>query len=181
MTLMMKEAPIRPAGSHYVNEKSARRAVELATPLIEAGLQDRSLVGSGFLHVVVLDPGLPPGQASFEQAILYEHSFGDRERWDADYAGFARAKARLSWQWAADSYRLQHGTPHLLHTGDSMLWGSVWLDGIVVGVSGAFPAYDEVYAGTIAYFLRALARGARAAEVERPLLEEPGTGETPLN
>lgn len=157
----------QPAGSHYVTADTARRAVELATPLIEAGRSDPRIVGSGFLYVVVMDPGLPPGLAAFEDAILYEQAFGDRERWDADYADFARAKARLSWTSGMDSHRLQSLAPHLLRTGDTLLWGSVCLDGIVVAASGAFPRYDEVFAGTVALFLRALAKEAREADADR--------------
>jgi hypothetical protein len=162
--------PDLPVGSHYINLKAAHQAVDFATPLIEAGLADPNVVGSGFLYIVIMDPGLKPRHVAFEEAILYEHAFGERQRWDADYAAFARAKARSSWLSEMDSYRLQH-SPHLLRDGDSLLAGGVWLDGIVVGVSGAFPYYDEVYASTIATFLRGLAREARQAEIERPILQ----------
>jgi hypothetical protein len=43
------------------------------------------------------------------------------------------------------------------------LWGSVVLDGLVVAVSGAEPAYDEALSGLIAMLLRAEAKMARAA------------------
>lgn len=165
--------PARATGSHYVNQQTARRAVELAMPMIEAGLGDRKIVGSGFLYLVVMDPGLPPGAAGFDEAILYEHAFGDRSSWDADYAAFARGKARLSWSTGLDSQRLQSASPHLLKAGDSLLWGSVWLDGIVVAASGAFPWFDEVYAGTVAFWLRALAKAAREAEQGRTELAPP--------
>lgn len=158
------EIPPRPGGSHYVSRETARRAVALAAPLIESARGDPGIVGSGFLYLVVMDPGLPPGRAAFEEAVLYEQAFGERERWDADYAAFARAKARLSWTHGMDSHRLQHVSPHLLRGGDSLLWGSVCLDGIVVAASGAFPRYDEVFAGTVALFVRALAREAREGQ-----------------
>ncbi|HEX6735300.1 MAG TPA: hypothetical protein VF096_10840 [Azonexus sp.] len=158
-------------GSHYINPKAARQAIDFATPLIEAGLSDRQVIGSGFLYIVIMDPGLRPGPVPFESAILHEHGFGERDRWDADYAAMARAKARSSWLSGMDSHRLQQSSPHLLRNGDTLLAGGIWLDGIVVGVSGAFPCYDEVYAMTIAVSLRALARQAREAEIERPILQ----------
>lgn len=101
------EAGATHAGSHYVTQETAKKAVAMAAPLIDASLGDRNIVGSGFLYLVVMDPGLPPGFADFEAAILHEQAFGARERWDADYAAFARAKARLSWTFGMDSHRLQ--------------------------------------------------------------------------
>ncbi|NTV09384.1 MAG: hypothetical protein HGA47_01245 [Zoogloea sp.] len=163
----------RPPGSHYVNRQTVRRAVELAMPMLEAAMGDPHIVGSGFLHIVVMDPGISPAEAAFEEAILFEQSLGDRQRWDADYAGFARAKARLSWSLGMDSHRVQSGLAHLLRKGDTLLSGSVWLDGIVVGVSGAFPWFDEAIAGTIAMWLRALARDAREGDDGRLALEAP--------
>lgn len=163
--------PKHPRGSHYVTRETAQRAVQMAMPMIEAGMADSRIVGSGFLYLVVMDPGLTPGMADFEEAILYEHAFGDRSKWDADYAAFARGKARLSWMNGMDSRRLQTLSPHLLREGDSLLWGSVWVDGIVVAASGAFPQFDEVYAGTVAYWLRALAKDAREADNGRLSLE----------
>jgi hypothetical protein len=165
--------PPRLGGSHYITRETARRAVDMAAPMIEAGMHNQRIVGSGFLYVVVMDPGRPPTEASFEEAILYEHAFGDRGRWDADYAAFARAKARLSWLAGMDTHRMQSMFPHLLHSGDTLLWGSVWLDGIVVGASGAFPWYDEVYAGVVALCLRALAKEAHELDSGRTVLEPP--------
>jgi len=152
------------SGSHYANREAARRAVALAAPMIEAARSDAAIVGSGFLYLVVMDPGLAPGSTAFEDAILLEEAFGDRSRWDADYAAFARAKARLSWETGLDSHRLQVQSPHRLKAGDSLLWGSVCVDGIVVAASGAFPCFDEVFAATVAYWLRAFAKAAREAE-----------------
>lgn len=168
MTTEPSDVAAGPGGSHYITRLAAQEAVAMATPLIEAGMRDPQIIGSGFLHVVVMDPGLPPGAAGFEEAILYEHSYGDREHWDADYAAFARGKAKLAWLHRMDSHRLQTEFPHLLRKGDSLLTGGVWLDGIVVAASGAFPWFDEVYAGTIALCLRALAREAREADGGRP-------------
>ena len=150
-------------GSRYADARAARQAIEMALPMLERAVQDRAVVGSGFLCIVVLDPALRPGMASFEQAVLVEHCIGDRSRWDADYAGFARAKARLSWLHGLDSQAVQAMRPHALTEGDSLLWGSVCLDGIVVGVSGAFPWFDEAFAMAVAANLRAVAKQRQAA------------------
>ena len=97
------------------------------------------------------------------QAVGDEQGFGrPPSEWDADYAGFARAKARLSWQTGLDSHVVQVLQPHLLRRDDTALWGSVNLDGIVVGVSGNEAAYDEAFAGAVAMLARALSRQERA-------------------
>jgi hypothetical protein len=66
-----------------------------------------------------------------------------------------------------DAHLVQASRAHALAEGDSLLWGAVCLDGIVVGVSGAFPWYDEAFAITVAGNLRAVAKAraetARAA------------------
>lgn len=122
-----------------IDPRLAARAVALASPLIESAMKEPRYGDSGFLHVVVLDPAARPGDTALEDAILYEFSFGDRSRWDADYAAFARGKAEAAWRSGADNPK-----------------GAVCLDGIVVGASGAFECFDRAYAGVVAQCLRAL-------------------------
>ena len=43
-----------------------------------------------------------------------------------------------------------------------LLWGAICLDGIVIGVSGAHPWYDEAFALAIAGWFRAEAKRAAA-------------------
>jgi hypothetical protein len=153
-------------GSPFANAAAARQAIDMALPMIEPAMRDPSVCGSGFLVIVVLDPGIAPGHASFDDAVLVEHCIGERSRWDADYAGFARAKARLAWTHGVDSCAVQSTRAHALREGDSLLWGSVCLDGIVVGVSGAEAWWDEAFATAVAANLRAIAK-ARHAEALR--------------
>lgn len=163
MTLTTTSAPAaRVHGSHFADASAARRAIDMALPMIESAMKDPQVCGSGFLYIVVMDPGLSPRDAEFNDAVLLEHAVGDRSRWDADYAGFARGKARLSWQHAAGSHEVQSARSHCLRHGDSVLWGSAWLDGIVVGVSGAHPWFDEAFATAIAANLRAIAKQRHA-------------------
>lgn len=151
-----------PAG--LVDAAMACRAVELALPLLERIVGDRALNGSGVLHLVVMDPARPPGEAEFEQAILYEHTVGKQPpQWDADYAGYARAKARVSWRCGSDALWVQACEPWRLRAGDTTLCGGIVLDGLVVAASGAEAAYDEAAALTVAGLLRALARTAAQA------------------
>ena len=155
--------------SFFIGRDVAEKAVGLALPMIHETMKRKEVGESGFLYIVVMDPLRTPATSSFEEAILYEHAVGDREKWDADYAGFARAKARLAWRTGMDSHLVQELRPQLLADKDTVLWGSIVLDGIVVGVSGANPWYDEAFAGTVAMCLRALAK-ASAADARRQVL-----------
>ncbi len=144
-----------------VDVDAARAAVALALPAVEFALRDPAAGDSGCLHIVVMDPLAPP-DCTFEQAILHEHSI-NRDGWDADYTRFARAKAYVSWRTGMDSHRVQASMPQRLQPGDTLLWGSVCMDGIVVAVSGLHPWYDEAIAGMVACWLRAMAKGRAAA------------------
>ena len=86
---------------------------------------------------------------------------------------FARAKARVSWRTGRDSHDVLTPAPHRLEPGDTLLWGSVCVDGIVVAVSGMQPWYDEALAGMVACGLRAIAK-ARAVAAVRAGLFLPG-------
>jgi hypothetical protein len=154
----MSLSPASPAlaGSRFLNADVARAALQSVTPAIAAQLASPEVSGLGVLHLVVLDPSHPFLQANDEPRILAEHSIGDRDRWDVDYADYARRKARLSWRHRRDSRRLLDA-PHLLGAGEQPLWGSVWLDGIVVAASGAFPIWDECFCLMVAAQLRARA------------------------
>lgn len=165
----MTTSTLRQTASHFADVKTAQEALRLALPMIEPACRNPQVCGAGFLHIVIMTPGVGPGQAAFEDAILLEHSIGDRSRWDADYAGFARAKARLSWETGMDGSLVQALQPHRLKAGDTLLWGGVCLDGIAVGVSGAFPWYDEAFATAIAANLRALCKARHAALLQANL------------
>ena len=150
------------SGSCFADADAARRAVALTMPMIDAAIRDRAICGAGFLHIVVMDPALTPDRSDFNTAVLYEHAVGDRQLWDADYAAYARSKARLSWQLQRDTHAVHALLPHALTDGESLLAGGVCLDGITVGVSGAEAAYDVAFATAIAANLRALAAHALA-------------------
>ncbi|MDN7852458.1 hypothetical protein [Burkholderia seminalis] len=148
----------RRAGSAFADRQAAVAAVELLLPSLSAALQSDFVGDSGCLHIVIMDPVLGPHDTSFEDAILYEFSLPDPKDWDADYRAYARAKARLSWEAGRDGHVVQALEPYRLRAGDTNLWGGVALGGIVVGVSGAQPWFDEAFAGCIAHCLRALAK-----------------------
>ncbi|HYG43773.1 MAG TPA: hypothetical protein VEA17_12705 [Bordetella sp.] len=150
-------------GAAYACRDAAARAVAMVMPMIAVAMKDPRVGESGFLHIVVMDPAATSMGHAFEDAILYEESVGDRAAWDADYAAYARAKASISWRTGMDSHAVCETRPHLLRPADGTVWGSVCVDGIVVGVSGANPWYDEAFAGAIAHTFKAIAKARRQA------------------
>jgi hypothetical protein len=160
--------------SCLLGRDAAERAVNMALPMIRTAIDDKSAGESGFFYLVVMKPGSSPASSSFEDAILYEHAVGERERWDADYRGFALAKARIAWRTGIDSHIVQEQHPYLLEAGDTVLWGSVAIDGIVVAASGADAWYDEAFAGAVALCMRAQAKAAIARERGRSLFLDTG-------
>lgn len=143
--------------SRFLGEARVRAALAAVTPAIAAQLALPEVSGRGVLCVVVLDPAHPCRAHDDEPRLLCEHAIGDRARWDVDYADYARRKAELSWRHAMDSRRLQLLSPHRLRVGEPVLWGGVWLDGLVVAASGAFPIWDECFSLMVAAQLRASA------------------------
>jgi hypothetical protein len=172
---MQPAPPLRPATGSWLARQAAQPALARALPAIEAQLRDREVSGTGFLHIVVMDPGIAPGTAAFEHAILLEHSIGEPAHWDADYAKFARAKALLSWRHQLDGHMLQTRHPQWLQAGDTMLWGGVCLDGIVVATSGAHPWYDEAFGLMLAGLLRAEIKRLAALHAAAGMLFVPGS------
>ena len=53
--------------SRFSDPAAARRAVELALPMLQASLRDKAVGESGCMHVVVMDPTLQPGDCAFEE------------------------------------------------------------------------------------------------------------------
>jgi hypothetical protein len=155
--------------SFFLNQATAAEAVEMCLPMIRSAMDSGAVGESGFLYLVVMNPGRTPADSRFEDAILYEHSVGDREKWDADYGEFARAKARVAWKAGMDAHQVQELKPWLLAAGDTVLWGSVALDGIVVAASGAHAWFDEAFAGAVAMCLKALAKRDAAAARQQGL------------
>jgi hypothetical protein len=157
---------VDPLSAHVslLDASLVEQAFDLASPLIEAAIERPAVSADRVLHMVVVDPSLP----SFDDAIVAERSFGHSTSTGVDYPGFARAKAQLAWRTSIDTRQVQHNAPHLLRTGDTLLWGSACRDGVIVAASGAQPWFDEAFSGVVLELVRALAqvkrRGLRSHE-----------------
>lgn len=137
-------------------------------------------------HIVVLGPsmkddlntdyaGWPAYQ--IQPALIYEHSVGkDEGLWTDKYDDVAKCKALQLWHGRQDG-----GTdilPHLLFPGDTIYWGGVKREGIVVAVSGVQPWFDRMIAGLVADMIIGLSydawmRSNDKMDVERKI---PGAG-----
>jgi len=131
---------------------TAKQAEEAFDAFVKPGIyhaMSNKHVNRSHMHVVVLKPGVP-----FEEdaalPILFEKSFGDVkdwEKWDGkSYKEFAYGKAALSWRTGLSSREVVLTKPHLLLPGDCRLWGSSVYGGIITGVSGVQPFFDEMFA-----------------------------------
>ncbi|HLU00862.1 MAG TPA: hypothetical protein VKZ70_14105 [Burkholderiaceae bacterium] len=161
-----------PSESVFADRSAAEIAVDLVLPMIQAGLESKRIGESGILHIVVMNPAARPQDCSFEAAILHEYSVGDRNAWDADYALYAREKARICWQYQRNGHEVRACSPHLLSTNHTGVWGGIWLDGISVGVSGADPWYDEAIAYAVAAAIRAVAKQRALQQPEQLWIAE---------
>jgi hypothetical protein len=160
----MQVAPVTadPLSAHFtlLDDGLVERAFDLASPLIEATLDQPDVSADRVLHVVVVDPDPP----RFDDAVLAERRFGHAlTSGGVDYRGFARAKAQLAWRTSLDTRQVQHNAPHLLRAGDTLLWGSACRDGLIVAASGAQPWFDEAFSGVILELVRALVHARRRA------------------
>jgi hypothetical protein len=87
--------------------RAAEQAFDALAPMLAHLLADREVSDESAMHVVVMDPAADPRATPFDEAILAERSFGDPSRWEADYAWYARAKARCATA-ASSSRRAAH-------------------------------------------------------------------------
>lgn len=146
--------------SALLTQVEAAKAVEMVLPAVQT-LMGQGVLKRHHLHIVVLDPAFTPADLPVgvwrEKAILYEHSLGDPKEWQKPYDMFARSKAFLSWRYGLPTQVIQTRCPHLLEAGETAYYGSAVSDGLVVGVSGVQPYYDQMIASWVLEACRALA------------------------
>lgn len=150
--------------SAILTKEVATKAVGMVMPAILA-LMDCSVLKRRDLHIVIADPTFQPTPSSDcptlreawdKGGILHEHSMGEKPSWAHPYHRIARSKTYLSWRYGLPSQIIQARMPHLLEDGDTKHFGSAVADGLVVGVSGVQPYFDQMIAGWILEACRAL-------------------------
>lgn len=151
--------------SLLLDESTAKKAVEMVLPAIM-----RAIAALTFkrrhLHIVICDPAFLPSDATPEwqwrnNGIVYQHSLQDDDEWEHPYDTIALSKTYLSWRYGMPTQILQSRCPHLLTSGDTIYFGSAVCDGLVVGVSGVQPWFDQMVAAWVLEACRALCINAR--------------------
>jgi len=152
-----------------------QKAVELVLPAIE-GMFERGIAKRKDLHIVVMDPTKDRGQGNFEDSILFEHSFGDPERWESDYAAIARSKALQTWRSGLPSIMTHWMAPATLRPGDTRHWGSFEYLGVIVSASGIQPWFDMMISAWIAIAIQQVSQN----ELQEWLVQNPNRAFFPV-
>ena len=131
-------------------------AFEMVRPHIAATL--KSHAKREHLAVVVtatdvINPSSPNMTAKVDMFLIAH--FGDKSAWEHDYEHIAISKAEKSMRTGKNTAEL---APHYLLGRDTLFWGSVVLDDIVVACSGVESYYDEMFSMWIAAAVKALAK-----------------------
>lgn len=124
---------------------AVERSLDALAPMLDRLLADPAVSGEHAMHLVVMDPDSDPS-TPFDDAILVERSFGDAASWQADYAGYARAKTRLAWREQVSLRTLFAQHPERLRDDDIRVEGAVRSGRWIVGASGAQAWYDHAIA-----------------------------------
>jgi hypothetical protein len=155
--------------SHLLTRERAQLAVDLGLTIFN-DLTDRKIISDNDLHIIVLDPA-HKGEYS-EAAILFERSIGDRSKWTYDYKEIARRKAEMTYEHKLPSQVIVEQRPYLLEGRDTKYWGSAYLDGIVVAISGSECYFDAMLSEIIA----SLCKGLCSDEMHKNIV--PASGAT---
>ncbi|MBI4175509.1 hypothetical protein HY523_02735 [Candidatus Berkelbacteria bacterium] len=144
--------------SFLLTPERTQEAIQLIRPAINVAME-RKVFKRKHLHVVILDPAVPYG-SEIHLPILCEEQWGDPRDWEHDYQKIAHDKAFLSWKHRLSTEQLQLMAPYLCEGHDTLYWGSVCDEGIVVAASGLQQWFDQMVARIIAAACKALCREA---------------------
>lgn len=128
-------------------------AIDLVRPSIEL-LFERT--NRQVAHIVVMNPRLKPWEAKFEDAVLYETSIGDMDKWSIPFDQMAQQKARQAWRGQSANIEKQLLHPASLQEDDLLFFGSFVYGDIVVACSGVEQWYDMLISGWIALAIEQL-------------------------
>lgn len=135
----------------FLDADKARDAFEaFVLPGIQNAIKEEH-VKRLHLHVVAFnslamyDPTVDYGEYQ-NLPILFDYSVGDPAAWEWDYNLYVQGKALITLRTGLSSRDVLMTKPQLLMPGDPLYWGSAIIDGVIVGVSGVEPHFDEMFA-----------------------------------
>ena len=134
----------------------AEDAFAMIRPQIEAFLASQGFAPN-LAFAITATAALRPADAVAGSASPFYlvAALGNKADWPADLEALAMAKAAKSARTDRDSADLP---AHYLLAGDTLAWGSVVLDDIVVACSGIKPWFDEMLAMWLAATVKALCK-----------------------
>lgn len=145
---------MRPA---ILTKQLADRAIEMVLPSILA-MAEAGVTNKAHLKIFVLDGTQPWGsdQGSWDAAFVTEYTLGNTDDWLWPYDEYAKSKSHLSWRTKLDGHMAQMLAPFVYSEGDTRHAGSVYRNGLVVGVSGVQGHFDYTIADMIAAVIRGM-------------------------
>ncbi|HNX10889.1 MAG TPA: hypothetical protein PKI61_02000 [bacterium] len=139
-----------------MNAEIVRKALELVTPAIENLLA--TIAKRNTVHVIIMDATKKPWEAKFEDAVLAEKTFGDRNTWERKYDEVARGKAKQGWRIGDSNFALQELGPAGIRPGEVLYVGGFNYQGQLVFCSGVESYFDTLISGWIALAIQQLSR-----------------------
>lgn len=147
----------------FLTHETAKKAVKYVVSAVLKPSPMGELLKRQSCHIVILVPSMKndgpdyPDWPSYpiEPFALYDQTIGDKSDWTGKCDDIARCKALQLWHDRNDDRT--NVMPHLLFPGDTIYWGGVKRQGIVVTCSGVQPWFDKMIAGMIADICIALA------------------------
>lgn len=153
--------------SHLLTQEVAKRAVEFVLPAIQQLIETKVLKRGDLNIVIAIRPTYWDGDeiewVRFEESIVYDYAHTDPSTWEFPFKEIAWHKCFQSWRSGMSTHEMQTRAPHLLEHGDTVYYGSVVQDGLIVACSGVQPYFDEMISAMVLAACRALCIQAREA------------------
>lgn len=139
----------------------AKRAIDMIWPSVSELIDDHTFKRSDLHIVIARRTGFAYDEEAFQADILHRYDIGDRDKWEAPFDEIAYRKCFQSWRSGLSTHEIQTQAPHLLEVGDTVYFGSVVSDGIVVACSGIQPYFDEMISSWVLAAIKALCKQGR--------------------
>ena len=143
----MGEDKAKKKGESYILDKDlVKKAIEIVMPAIRTCMEGK-IFKRKCLSICVLEPK--------KGKVLHTENIKDEE-WDHDFEKIASSKAKVSYKGKTDTALISLRKPWSFEVGDTIYPGGVYYKGLVIGVSGVEPYFDEMIANWIIFAIKGL-------------------------